>query len=108
MSAITRWLADFQTPTGIFGFTTNFNIFINIGTVRQLGAEGVDRHSGVWATICEVSQPLGEEADFPFIGDAELAVLNVAPLDDGQVLLHVLCNWVGSLHVKVQLLVCND
>lgn len=108
MSTVTRWWADFQTPTGAFGFTSNFNIAINIGTIQSQGAAGVDRHSGVWATICEVSQPVGEPADFPFIGDAELAVLNVAPLDDGRVMLRVMCNWVNSLHVKIQLLVCND
>jgi hypothetical protein len=111
MSTTTRWFVDFQTPTVPFGFlnvTTNFNAFISIGTIERIGSAGVDRHSGVWATICEVSQPLGEAADFPFIGAAELAVLNVAPLDDGTVLVRVLCNWVEALHVKIQLLVCND
>src|SRR5437899_5207423 len=46
---------------------------------------GVDRHSAVFATISEVDKPVGGTPDFPFVGNASLAVRNVAPADDGVV-----------------------
>lgn len=67
-------------------------------------AFGVDHNSGVWATICEVF----DQANEPFIGDAFMDVLNVAPTSDGHVLLRVQIDWPSPLQYRVRLLLSND
>jgi hypothetical protein len=112
MSTVTRYIAEFEMPTvpsgPIAGWVVDFNVSLFVGTVGRLGGEGIDRHTGVWATITEVQQPPGQRFDFPFIGSANMSVLNVAPLDDGTVLLRVACIWPRALHCQIQLLVSND
>jgi hypothetical protein len=107
MSTVACWYLDGQqTPWMII--PGNFVLHVNIGKISDIGNDGVDRHSGVWATICEVSQPSGEPLDFPFIGAAALAVENIAPQDDGTVLCVIGTNWSSPINYKVQFLVSND
>jgi hypothetical protein len=63
----------------------------------------IDRHSCIWGTITEITQPPGEPLDFPFIGDASMAILNVAPLDNGVVDVWCQINWDSDLNFRVQL-----
>jgi hypothetical protein len=76
--------------------------------IQPVNIAGVNRHSAVFATICELSQPPGEPLDFPFIGGASMAIMNIAPQDNGTVLLWVSVNWDSDLNIRIQLLVCND
>ena len=104
MSTGTRWLAEFTTQTAndivTFQFPTR--------DIDPLG--GVDRHSGIFATVTELGAPQRGPADFPFIGAASIAVRNVAPADDGTVQLWLALSPPGptDLNVRVQFLVCND
>jgi hypothetical protein len=69
----------------------------------------VDRHSGVFAIVTEVAAPPNNPLDFPFLGDAMIAVNNVVPRDDGtvQLVLRVAPEFF-ELNVSVQFLVSND
>ena len=104
MSTVTRWFAEFTTKSAndivTFQFPTR--------DIDPVG--GIDRHSGVFATVSELSAPQRGPADFPFIGAAAVAVRNVAPADDGtvQVWLAVAPPAQITLGVRVQFLVCND
>src|SRR5215204_232968 len=64
MSTVTRYIAEFEMPTvpsgPIAGWVVDFNVSLFVGTVGRLGGEGIDRHTGVWATITEVQQPPGQ------------------------------------------------
>jgi hypothetical protein len=44
------------------------------------GRDVLNRHSRVEMSVCELG---GQPLDYPFIGAATTAVLNVAPTDDG-------------------------
>ncbi len=104
MSTVTRWFAEFTTRSASDIATFQF-------PTRDIDpAGGIDRHSGVFATVTELSAPQRGPVDFPFIGAAALTVRNVAPADDGTVQL-----WLTTappeqvnLGVRVQFLVCND
>jgi hypothetical protein len=104
MSTGTRWFAEFTTQTAddivTFQFPTR--------DIDPVG--GVDRHSGIFATLTELGAPQRGPADFPFIGAASIAVRNVAPADDGTVQLWLAVAPPGpaGLNVRVQFLVCND
>ncbi len=65
------------------------------------GPQIVNRHTRVVASICEIAQPPGSPLDFPFIGDATMRVLNIAPLDDGNVLLRIEINFDSTLNWRV-------
>ena len=104
MSTVTRWMSEFTTQSAndivSFQFPTR--------DIDPVG--GVDRHSGVFATVTELSAPQRGPTDFPFIGSASLAVRNVAPADDGTVQLWLADAPPGfnNLSVRIQFLVCND
>jgi hypothetical protein len=71
----------------------------------NLGRQFINRHSTVLANICEISQPVGEELDYPFIGSARMTVCNIAPLDNGTVLVWLNIEWGSNLNVRVRLVV---
>ena len=66
---------------------------------------GVNRHSRVVGSITEIAQPPGEPLDFPFIGDAQMQILNIAPEDDGNVWLRISIGWDSDLNYRVTLFV---
>jgi len=104
MSTGTRWFAEFTTQTANDIVTFQF-------PTRDIDAVGgVDRHSGIFATITELGAPQRGPADFPFIGTASVTVRNLAPADDGTVQLWLAVAPPGhaGLNVRVQFLVCND
>jgi hypothetical protein len=104
VSTATRWFAEFKTQSANDVLTFQF-------PTRDIDpAGGVDRHSGVFASVTELHAPPRAPVDFPYIGAASLAVRNVAPADDGTVQL-----WLAvappdllDLSVRIQFLVCND
>ncbi len=102
MSTVTRW---FTFP---FQGNGDFILHVNVGRIADIGPIGVDRHSGVVASITELAQPTGEDLDFPFIGGARMAVHNIAPRDDGIVDMWVQVEWGGPLSLRIQFLVSND
>jgi len=72
--------------------------------VYHVTLPGIDRHSCIWGTITEIAGAPGEPIDFPFVGDANMAVLNVAPKDDGVVDVVLQVDWNEDLNCKVQLI----
>jgi len=108
MSTLTRWIVD--KPLKVHG---TFVLSVDIGTIAAMGNAGVDRHSGVFATITELrSLPhpptFPFPVDVPFIGAAHMEIRNIAPRDDGRVDLLVNVDWPYNLYVGIQLLVVND
>ncbi|HEV7432300.1 MAG TPA: hypothetical protein VGN77_04595 [Steroidobacteraceae bacterium] len=104
MSNVTRWFSEISTDTANDVLTFQFPT----RDIDPVG--GVDRHSGVFVSVTELSAPPRGLADYPVIGTASLGVRNVAPADDGTVQL-----WLAiappdsvSLHVRLQFLVSND
>ncbi|MGH8252608.1 MAG: hypothetical protein ACRES2_01125 [Steroidobacteraceae bacterium] len=103
MSTSTRWFAEVMTRSA------NDIMSFQFPTRDIDRAGGVDRHSGVFASVSELSAPQRGPADFPFIGAASIAVRNVAPADDGTVQV-----WIAvapdhaNLNLRIQFLVCND
>ena len=79
MSTVTRWFAEFTTKS------VNDIVSFQFPTRDIDPTGGIDRHSGVFATVSELSAPRRGPVDFPFIGAASLVVRNVAPADDGTV-----------------------
>jgi hypothetical protein len=108
MSTVTRWIAD--KPLRGHG---TFVLHLNIGTIAAMGSAGVDRRSGVFATITELGNDphpptFPYPVDVPFIGAAHMSIRNVAPRDDGVVDLLVQVDWPYDLYLGIQILVCND
>lgn len=104
MSTVTRWFSEFTTKSINDIVTFQF-------PTRDIDPHGgIDRHSGVFATITELSAPQRGPADYPFIGSAAVSVRNVAPADDGtvQLWIAVLPPDNANLGVRIQFLVCND
>jgi hypothetical protein len=66
---------------------------------------GVTRSSCVLGTITEITGAPGEPISFPFIGEASMAIMNIAPRDDGIVDLWILINWQTDIFFRLQLLV---
>jgi hypothetical protein len=104
MSAVTRWFSEISTDTANDVLTFQFPT----RDIDPVG--GVDRHSGVFVSVTELSGPLRGLADFPTIGAASLSVHNVAASDDGTVQI-----WLGiappdsvHLNVRLQFLISND
>lgn len=71
----------------------------------SLGTTFINRHSTVLANICELEQPQGEPLDFPFIGAATMRINNIAPLDDGTVLIEEEIDWAWPLNHRLRLAV---
>lgn len=67
----------------------------------------IDRHSCVLGTITQLTDAPGEPIDFPFIGDASMAIMNCAPNDTGVVDVWCQVNWDSDLNFKVQLIVVD-
>jgi hypothetical protein len=104
MSTVTRWFSEISTASAndllTFQFPTR--------DIDPIG--GVDRHSGVFVSVTELSAPQRGLADYPTVGTASLSARNVAPADDGTVQL-----WLAitppdsvSLSLRIQFLVSND
>jgi len=67
----------------------------------------INRHSVVFANICEVFAPQGEPLDFPFMGAATMGVHNIVPLDSGAVLMRLEADWSSVLNARVQIMVVD-
>jgi hypothetical protein len=61
----------------------------------------INRHSRIVASLTEIAQPPGEGLDYPFIGDASMRVLNIAPQDDGNVLVRVEIDFSSVLNWRM-------
>ena len=96
MSTVTRLFSGPMRGSGDFILHAN------------AGPQFVNRDSGVWGTITELEQPVGEPLDFPFIGAANMAVDNIAPRDDGIIDMWIHIDHDGALNYKIQVLVSND
>lgn len=108
MSVVTGWFVDFKTPT-IMAFggqlaLQDFIVHINVGGVAN---GGVDRHSVVLASITEVTSAPGHPVDFPFIGHAQMSVMNTSPRDDGIVDFRLWVNWSTPLNLRLNFIVVN-
>ena len=104
MSTVTRWFSEISTASAndllTFQFPTR--------DIDPVG--GVDRHSGVFVSVTELSAPQRGLADYPAIATASLSARNIAPADDGTVQLWLAVAPAESfrLNVRIQFLVCND
>jgi hypothetical protein len=65
----------------------------------------IDRHSTVVASICELAQPQGQPLDFPFQGNATMAVCNIVPRDDGIVSVRISIDWDCDLNARLHFVV---
>ena len=104
MSTVTRWFSEITTESANDVLTFQFPT----RDIDPLG--GVDRHSGVFVSVSELTAPHRGLADYPAIATASISARNVAPADDGTVQL-----WLAiappdslSLNVRIQFLVSND
>lgn len=104
MSTVTRWFSELSTDSANDVLTFQFPT----RDIDPVG--GVDRHSGVFVSVTELSAPARALADYPAIGTASISARNVAPADDGTVQL-----WLAiappdsvNLTVRIQFLVSND
>jgi hypothetical protein len=91
MTTVEAWHLDFHGGHGEILIHANF------------GVGNVCHDSGVFASICEVSNP-GEPNDIPFIGAAKMTINNIAPRDDGIVDVWVTVNWNSDLIFKLEFL----
>lgn len=111
MSVITRWFVDLRTPTVRWiSFDVPFQEFqvqVHFGRLDREG-EGVDRHSTVVASFCELATLPGQPLDFPFIGSAPMGIRNIAPRDDGIVDMWLYVQWGTPLDLRISFLVAND
>ncbi len=104
MSTVTRWFSELSTDSANDVLTFQFPT----RDIDPVG--GVDRHSGVFVSVTELSAPARALADYPAIGNASISARNIAPADDGTVQL-----WLAiappdsvNLNVRIQFLVSND
>lgn len=67
-----------------------------------LGKKYINRHSVVFAHLCEVAQEPGGALDFPFVGDAGMKVNNIAPQDNGDVQFQIEIDWGHDLNVQIR------
>jgi hypothetical protein len=65
------------------------------------GPGAINRHSRVVASMTEIAQPPGEALDYPFIGAATMRVHNIAPQDNGNVLVRIEIDWPNSLNWRM-------
>ena len=104
MSTVTRWFSEFATDSANEILTFQF-------PTRDIDpAGGVDRHSGVFVSVTELSAPQRGLADYPAIGAASVTARNVAATDDGTVQLWLSIEPPDSVHlnVRIQFLISND
>ena len=64
---------------------------------------GVNRHSIVLASICEIGAAPGQRPDFPFVGGATMEVHNIAPQDDGSADFVVAVLWGSPLNFRLNI-----
>ena len=104
MSTMTRWFSEIATASANDVLTFQFPT----RDIDPVG--GIDRHSGVFVTVTELSAPQRGLADFPAIGVAAISARNVAAADDGTVQLWLTIDSADSVHlnVRIQFLVSND
>jgi hypothetical protein len=104
MSTVTRWFSEFTTESANDILTFQFPS----RDIDPVG--GVDRHSGVFVTVTELSAARRGLADYPAIGAASLVARNVAAADDGtvQVWLAIEPSDSVQLDVRIQFLISND
>jgi hypothetical protein len=104
MSTVTRWFSEISTASANDVLTFQFPT----RDIDPIG--GVDRHSGVFVSVTELSAPERGLADYPAIGTACISARNVAPADDGTVQLWLNIAPPDSVHlsVRIQFLVSND
>ena len=74
----------------------------------NLGTHFVNRHTHVFASITEISQPPGGMMDFPFLGAAKMTVNNIVPFDDGTVKLLVTIDWDEDLNYRLNFATSDD
>jgi len=104
MSTVTRWFSELATESAndilTFQFPTR--------DIDPVG--GVDRHSGVFVTVTELSTPQRGLADYPAIGEVSIHARNVAAADDGTVQLWLAIEpaAVARMNVRIQFLISND
>jgi hypothetical protein len=104
VSTTTRWFSEFSIAAADEILTFQF-------PTRDIDPSGgVDRHSGIFASVTELTAPQRGPPDFPTIGGSSVTVRNVAAADDGTVRM-----WItiapappAPLQLRVQLLVSND
>jgi hypothetical protein len=72
---------------------------------HKLTGASVNRHSRVTASISELGGPPGGPLDWPFIGAANMSVLNIAPADDGAIYIRVHIAWDSNLYYRIVLFV---
>lgn len=104
MSTVTRWFSELATESANDVLTFQFPT----RDIDPVG--GVDRHSGVFVTVTELSAPQRGLADYPAVGKAAISASSVAAADDGTVQL-----WLAieppdtvQLNVRIQFLISND
>jgi hypothetical protein len=104
VSTVTRWFSEITTESANDVLTFQFPT----RDIDPLG--GVDRHSGVFVSVSELTAPQRGLADYPAIAIASICARNVAPADDGTVQL-----WLAiappdsvNLNIRIQFLVSND
>jgi len=64
---------------------------------------GINRHSIVLASICEIGAAPGQPPDFPFVGAATLEVHNIAPQDDGSADFVVAVRWGSPINYRLNI-----
>jgi hypothetical protein len=105
MSTVTHYIATFQTR----GIALNELRVIGFPSRTVDPVSGVDRHSGVFATVTEVFPSQSSALDVPEIGAASISVRNIAPQDSGDVNIWLAVSPLfPHLNVRIQFLVCND
>jgi len=62
----------------------------------------INRHSTIFANICEISQPQGQPLDFPFQGAATMEIYNIVPRDDNSVAVRIGVHWDSDLNVRLR------
>jgi hypothetical protein len=104
MSTVTRWFSEISTASAHDILTFQF-------PTRDIDpAGGIDRHSGVFVSVTELSAAQHGIADYPSIGTRSLSVRNVAPADDGTVQLWLAISPTDAvgMNVRIQFLISND
>lgn len=104
MSTVTRWFSEISAASANDVLTFQFPT----RDIDPVG--GIDRHSGVFVSVTELSAPRRGLADYPTIGTASLSVRNVSPADDGtvQLWLTIAPPEAVLVNVRIQFLVSND
>lgn len=104
MSTVTRWFSEIPAASADDILTIQFPT----RDIDPVG--GIDRHSGVFVSVTELSTPPRGLPDHPAIGTASIAIGNVAPADDGTVQLWLVVSppECSNLNIRLQFLVSND